>query len=291
MKILVTGAYGMLGRDFCSLLKANGFSIWEWDLPEHDITNINKTIEEILELKPDVVCHLAAYTNVDNAEKEPGRAFMVNVQGTWAIADACLQLDIPLLYISTDYVFDGTKNTPYEENDPPNPINYYGKTKYLGEEVIKSHLKKYFIVRTSWLFGTHGRNFVTTIIELARKNKEITVVNDQIGSPTYTYDLSEALLKVITSKYYGTYHITNSGFCSWYEFALEIKKLTGFTSSIIPITSDKLKRLAIRPLYSVLNNKKYRKRFGEVLRPWQKGLKAFLEGVGYEGDKISKTSR
>ncbi|MCS7258931.1 MAG: dTDP-4-dehydrorhamnose reductase [candidate division WOR-3 bacterium] len=281
MKVLVTGAYGMLGRDFCYLLKNQGFSIWEWDLPDHDITNVNKIISDIVDLKPDIVCHLAAYTDVDNAEKETGRAFMVNVQGTWAIANACFQIDIPLLFISSDYVFDGTKNTPYDENDQANPINYYGKTKYLGEEVIRSHLNKYFIVRTSWLFGKHGRNFVRTIIDLSCKRDKISVVNDQIGSPTYTKDLSEALLNLLTSTHYGIYHITNSGACSWYEFANEIKRLAQLSVEILPISSADLNRLAKRPAYSVLDNKRYKKQFGKTLRPWQEALKTFLSELNY----------
>jgi dTDP-4-dehydrorhamnose reductase len=276
MRILVIGAHGMLGQDFCKLLKENQNIVYEWDLPEHDITEAEQIINEIKELKPEIVCHFAAYTDVDKAEVETGKAFMVNVLGTWAISNACYKINKPLLYISTDYVFDGTKGTPYTEDDKPNPLNYYGKTKLLGEEVIKSHLKKFFIVRTARLFGTGGNNFVRKIIDLAKVQKSISVVHDQIGSPTYTKDLSLGIFKLVNSNHYGIYHITNQGSCSWYEFACEIKMQMKLDVQINPITSTEYSSKAARPKYSVLANAKYKKRFGEELRPWQAALQAYL---------------
>ncbi|MEO0076599.1 MAG: dTDP-4-dehydrorhamnose reductase [candidate division WOR-3 bacterium] len=276
MKFAIIGARGMLGTDFCTFLKYNNIVPIEWDLPEMDITNINQTIKQIVNAKPDIIFHFAAFTDVDEAEKNKSLAYSVNTLGTWAIAIAAKELKAKLLYMSTDYVFDGTKESAYLESDTPNPINYYGQTKFLGEKTIKEHLKKYFIVRTSWLFGKHGKNFVTTILNLAKEQECIEVVSDQIGCPTYTRDLCEPLLKIANSEHYGIYHLTNSGETSWYKFAQTIIKEENLINQIIPITSDKISRLAKRPANSVLENRNYQYFFKDSLRPWELALKDFL---------------
>lgn len=276
MKIGVIGAKGMLGTDFCEYLKTNNIKPIEWDLPEMDITDISRTIKEITRIKPNIILHFAAYSDVDGAEIEKSKAYAVNTLGTWAVALATKEIKAKLLYMSTDYVFDGKKDEYYLESDTPNPINYYGQTKLLGEKLIKDHLSKYFIVRTAWLYGKHGKNFVSTILTKAREQEYLEVVSDQVGSPTYTRDLCEHLDKLINSEHYGTYHLTNSGVCSWYKFACMIIKEAGLTNQILPISSDRINRPAKRPAYSVLKNFNYENLFMESLRPWEQALKDFL---------------
>lgn len=276
MKILVTGAKGMLGTDFCSYLKHNNIAPIEWDLPEMDITDINRTIKEIIRAKPDVILHFAAYTDVDGAEINKSQAYAVNTLGTWTVVIAAKEIKTKLLYMSTDYVFDGKKESSYLESDTPNPINYYGQTKLLSEKLIRDHLKKYFIVRTSWLFGRHGKNFVSTILKLAKEKDYLEVVSDQIGSPTYTRDLCEPLYKLINTEHYGIYHLTNSGVCSRYKFACAIIKEAGLNNQVLPITSDKINRPAKRPACSVLQNFNYENLFMDSLRTWELALKDFL---------------
>ncbi len=277
MKILVTGAKGMLGTDLCSLFRANNIEVIEWDLPGNDITDVKRTTSQIKRLDPDRIVHLAAYTDVDGCEVAKAKAYSVNVQGTWAIVIGAKDKNIPLLHISTDYVFDGEKEKPYLEDDVTYPINYYGLTKVQSEQIVKSKLKKFFIVRTSWLFGKSGKNFVKTILNIANEKEIIEVVKDQIGSPTYTKDLAQALLNVIQSDFFGIYHITNSGICSWFEFAQEIIKQADLNNKIIPITSDQFKRAAKRPKFSALNNHNYIKIFGTFLRPWREALTQYLK--------------
>ncbi|MEO0075416.1 MAG: dTDP-4-dehydrorhamnose reductase [candidate division WOR-3 bacterium] len=276
MRILVTGARGMLGTDLCVLLKQKQISPIELDLPKFDITNINQAINTIKQHKPEIIIHLAAFTDVDRAEENKADAYAVNTQGTWAVALAAQECKAKLLYISTDYVFDGSKNKPYHENDQPNPINYYGLTKLLGERAITQHLKQYYIVRTAWLFGKNGNNFVKTIIKLAQEKDDLEVVNDQIGSPTYTKDLSQAIYNLIQTDKYGIYHITNAGYCSWYEFACEIIKQAELNTQITPVSSDKINRKAKRPAYSVLDNHKYEQTCQDKLRSWQEALRYYL---------------
>lgn len=269
----------MLGTDLCALLRTNNIEVLEWDLPCHDITDVKKTIAQIKRLVPDRIIHLAAYTDVDGCEKEKAKAYAVNVQGTWAVVIGAKEADIPLLLISTDYVFDGEKEKPYLEDDSTNPINYYGLTKVQSEQIVKSKLKKFFIVRTSWLFGKAGKNFIQTILEIAKEKETIEVVNDQQGSPTYTVDLAHAVFKVIQSDFWGIYHITNTGVCSWFEFAQEIIKQVGLKNKVVPITSNQLKRVAKRPKLSTLNNHNYIKTFDEFLRPWREALAQYLKNL------------
>ena len=247
------------------------------DLQDLDITQ-SKAPEKIINLNPTLVIHLAAYTDVDACELNPDRAWKVNSMGTKNVALACQKLEIPILYISTDYIFDGEKCTPYVEWDPPDPISVYGATKLEGELWIKGLLDKYWILRTSGLYGKGGKNFVSAILENARKNHEIKVVSDQICSPTYANDLASAILQLtIHDSRFGVYHITNSEWTSWYEFAQGITEISKIRCSILPITSSELDRPAKRPMNSRLCNFMWERTFGKPLRNWKEALNEYLK--------------
>lgn len=288
MKILITGISGMLGIDLYQTLreKYEVTGLDRRDFPcspspsvnKIDITDLEALKELFFRLTPHFVIHAAAYTDVDGCEKDADKAYRVNALGTRNIALACQKLDIPLLYISTDFVFRGNKEAPYSEFDRPHPLNIYGKSKLAGENYVKSFLSRYFIVRTSWLYGRWGKNFVTTILKLAREKSILKVVDDQVGSPTYTKDLSQQIKRLVATELYGTYHITNSGRCSWYGFTKEIVKLAGIKEvEIVSITSEKLARPAPRPGFSVLENYCLRLTLGNGMRDWKEALKDFLK--------------
>ena len=270
MKILVTGAKGMLGQDLCPMLEDEGFEVVETNYENLNITN-SKQVKEILGLeKPDVVVHCAAFTNVDNAEEDLISVKLINAKGTENIAKFCGQSDITMVYISTDYVFDGTKKELYLPEDVPNPINNYGKTKLGGEKAVMKYCKKYYIARTSWLYGHHGPNFVETMISLATK-PELKVVDDQIGCPTWTVELANGILELIEDKCeYGIYHICGSGETSWYNFAKEIFKQMGLKVNLKPCTTEEFPRPANRPKHSSMDN-------DEFCRDWKLALKDYLE--------------
>lgn len=268
MKILVTGSNGMLGQDLCPILEDNGYEVVETDIDSLDITKEN-TCEKFLSQKlPEIVIHCAAYTNVDGAEEALDSARKINAEGTKNIAKSCQKIGATMIYISTDYVFDGQKNTPYTPKDTPNPINNYGLTKLQGEEFVKKFCDKYYIIRTSWLYGHHGNNFVETMLSLGRNKKELKVVNDQIGSPTWTVDLSNEIVKVL-DKDYGIYHISGSGETSWHDFAKEIFTQENLNVNLKPCSSEEFSRPAKRPKYSVLENEK-------ICRNWKLALKDYL---------------
>lgn len=278
MKVLVTGANGMLGQDLCPILEDVGAFVIETDVDTLDITDA-KTVEKVLtDIHPDMVVHCAAYTNVDKAEEDLKTSELINVTGTENIAESCAKLGITLVYISTDYVFDGTKTEPYTPEDRANPINNYGMTKYEGEEVVRSLCEKYYIARTSWLYGHHGKNFVETMIGMADR-KEIKVVDDQIGCPTWTVELANGIIKLL-SKPYGTYHVCGSGHATWYEFAKEIFKqyasLRGgeadaaILPNVKPCSTEEFPRPAKRPKYSIMAN-------DGICRNWQAALKDYME--------------
>jgi dTDP-4-dehydrorhamnose reductase len=275
MKVLVTGADGQLGYDVIKKLKELEIKHIGVDRENFDLTNENETKEFILNYKPDVVVHCAAYTDVDKAEVERNSCYKVNVEGTRYVAEASKKLDAKMLYISTDYVFDGQGNDPIEVNDKPNPINYYGETKYKGEEEVQKILDKYFIVRTSWVFGEHGDNFVKTMLKLGKERDEISVVADQYGSPTYTGDLSELIIEMIKTENYGIYHATNEGFCSWYEFAKQIFEFSNLVVKVEPITTYEFNSEAKRPKKSVLLNNLSKNNFSR-LDSYLNALKRFL---------------
>lgn len=267
MKVLLTGANGMLGQDLSPILEDVGAFVIETDTDNMDITDAELVENALTQVHPDFVIHCAAYTNVDKAEEEPEKADLINAKGTENIAKVCAKLDIPIVYISTDYVFDGTKTTPYTANDEPNPINVYGKTKLLGEEMVKKHCEKYYIARTSWLYGHYGKNFVETMISMA-KNEEIKVVDDQIGCPTWTVELANGILKLLSMPY-GTYHVCGSGETSWYGFAKEIYKQMNLNVNLKPCTTEEFSRPAKRPHHSVMDNKK-------ICRTWEAALHDYI---------------
>ncbi len=268
MKILVTGALGMLGQDLCPTLEDNGHEVIETDIQNMNITDREQCEKFVLEKAPDFIIHLAAYTNVDKAEDEPEKAELINAKGTENVARAAIKADIPIIAISTDYVFDGTKNSPYLPDDKTNPKSVYGKTKYEGEKFIVENCKKYYIARTSWLYGIHGKNFVDTMLKL--KDKDLKVVDDQTGTPTWTVDLSEALVKLF-DKPYGIYHLSGGGEpTSWYNFAKTIFEYANLKVNLSPCTSEEYPQKANRPKYSVMDN-------GGMLRDWRLALKEYLK--------------
>ena len=253
MKVLVTGVNGQLGYDVIKRLEIENIECLGVDIWDFDIADKHQVAKAIADYVPDVVVHCAAYTAVDRAEDERELCHKINVTGTQNIADACKAIDAKMVYISTDYVFDGEGEKPFEVTDKPNPINYYGQTKYEGELAVQSTLQKYFIVRISWVFGINGNNFVKTMLRLGKERDEISVVADQIGSPTYTYDLAKLLVEMIKTDKYGIYHATNEGYCSWYEFTCEIFKQAGINTKVIPIRTEDYPTKAKRPKNSRLS--------------------------------------
>lgn len=276
MNILITGSKGMLGHEILFQAQQLKHSVTEVGREELDITDIDAVKDFILSLKPDIVINCAAYTNVDACEDHDDIAMKVNAIGPRNLAIACELSGASLLHISTDYVFAGANPEPYSEFDTPNPQSAYGRSKYAAEQLIKSCCTRSYIVRTAWLYGIHGKNFVSTMLKLGASGKSLKVVNDQTGSPTYAPDLAEAILKLIEKPNYGTYHFTNSGYCTWYDFALEIFKQTNMDIEVTPCTTDEFPRPAKRPAYSKMLN-----RMGPIqgippLRSWKEGLSSYL---------------
>ena len=265
----------MLGIDLIQQLDKK-HEVIGFDIDEVDVRKAEATAY-VLREKPEFVFHLAAYTQVDRAEEEKEIAFGINVGGTQNVVNACKYLNAPLLFISTDYIFDGKKAAPYLETDDPHPINLYGNTKREAEKIVMDELDRWFIVRTSWLFGTHGKNFVTAIRRLAMEKDYLEVVDDQRGTPTYTKDLARALELFVDASSYGIYHITNKGNCTWFDFAREIIALTGSTAGVRPVASEKMKRQARRPANSVLDTKQFEEQFHYHMPTWQDALKRYLE--------------
>ena len=276
MKVLIIGSEGMLGHDLVDTLSAEN-EISTTTIDTLDITDINKTIKTVKEINPDVVVHAAAFTNVDGSESNQDLAYKVNVLGTRNVAVACSEADSALVYICTDYVFDGTKGSPYYEYDQTNPLSVYGKTKHLGEVYIRDILNKFYIVRTAWLYGFHGPNFVTTMLNLAKTNDTISVVSDQIGSPTYTVDLANAIAQLIKKPAYGIYHVTNSEHCSWYEYAQEIFDIAGIDIELKPVTTEEFGSPAPRPKYSVLENYNWKMEGFQEIRSYKEALRAYMD--------------
>lgn len=267
MVVLVTGAKGMLGQDLCPILEDSGFDVIETDMYNLDITDELAVNRFIAETKPDFIIHCAAYTDVDKAEEDFKTAELVNVKGTEYLSKAAARNNATLVFISTDYVFDGTKGSPYLPNDKPNPINNYGLTKLKGEEAVIKYCEKYFIIRTSWLYGHHGKNFVETMISL--KDKELKVVDDQIGCPTWTVELSNGIVKLINQGIYGTYHVCGSGKTTWYRFAKKIFELMKLEVNLLPIKTLEFPSSVKRPAYSVMDN-------NNILRKWEVALNDYL---------------
>jgi dTDP-4-dehydrorhamnose reductase len=284
LKIALIGSTGMLGIDVNAALKGVNFLIKNYNSKNLDIADAKKVYEALSAFKPDYIINCAAYTDVDGAETEKEKADAVNNIGVQNLADAALALGSRIVQISTDYVFGGTKKTPYIEDDDPGPINEYGLSKLRGEESLKNSGASYIILRTSWLYGRNGKNFVNTILKLADSKKKIEVVDDQFGSPTYTKDVAYAISEIIIkdNSKNEIYHLTNGGVASWYKFAVEIVNIFKRTNcEIIPVTSDKFVRPAKRPVYSALDNSKIKEDYNIELRPWKDALKKYCNDIGY----------
>lgn len=278
MKILITGSSGMLGSDLVDILSRRHEVVTSGSL---DIRDLEGVMELLRETRPDAVVHAAAFTDVDCAETERDTAYQVNVLGTRNIAAAASAVGSSILYISTDYVFDGEKGDGYLEFDEPNPLNFYGKTKYLGEVSVRELSERFYIVRTSWLFGRNGRNFVGTMVELAERGHEISVVDDQYGSPTYTRDLAASIGNLLERPAYGVYHLTNSGQCSWYEFAIDIFNELGMEVCLKPVKSHEFPRPARRPSFSVLRNYNWSMEGFKPLRNYRDALRDYIKDAGF----------
>lgn len=268
-KILVTGANGMLGQDLCPILEDEGYEVVETDVHNLDITKYDVVKNVLSKEVPDIIIHCAAYTNVDKAEEDIDTARLINSVGTENIAKVCSDMDVILVYISTDYVFPGDGNRPYKPEDAPSPLNNYGLTKFEGEEAVRKYCQKYYIARTSWLYGVHGKNFVETMLSLADKT-ELKVVDDQVGCPTWTVELANGIVKLLRGGEFGTYHICGGGCTSWYGFAKEIFERTKMSVNLIPCSTNEFPRPAKRPHYSVMDN-------AGICRDWKVALKDYLK--------------
>ncbi len=277
MKVLVTGVNGQLGYDVVKVLKSRQIECIGVDMNDFDITDKTAAAEYIKNYAPDAVVHCAAYTAVDRAEDDRETCFEVNAAGTENIAKACRDIDAKMLYVSTDYVYGGSGTEPFEPTDPTDPKNVYGKTKLEGENAVRASLDRYFIVRTSWVFGINGNNFVKTMLRLGAEREMLTVVDDQIGSPTYTPDLARLICDLIVTDKYGIYHGTNENYCSWAEFAAEIMKKGGRNCVIKPIPSSEYPVKAERPLNSRLSKKCLDDAGIDRLPAWQDALNRYFE--------------
>lgn len=277
MKVLVTGAKGQLGSDLMAALHAAKIPALGIDREDVDLTDHTAVSTVMHREHPTHVIHCAAYTAVDQAQREPELCYRINVTATGNLAALCRELNAVMVYISTDYVFDGSGDRPWEVEDQPNPQTVYGQTKLAGELALKAQLSTYFIVRIAWAFGIHGKNFINTMLCLAQTQSEVRVVSDQFGSPTSTADLSQLLIRMIQTDRYGTYHATNEGFCSWAEFAQAIFKTAGLSMRVIPIPSEDYPTPAKRPKNSRLSKASI-EGFGR-LPTWQDALDRYLHAL------------
>ncbi len=285
MKFFITGVNGQLGYDVKRELLERGYTdILAPTRVDLDITNEDAVKKMIREYRPSVIFHCAAYTAVDKAEEEQEKCYQVNVLGTKYLTEAAKEVGAKIIYISTDYVFDGTKEGLYQVEDKVNPVNYYGKTKYLGENFIREY-DNHIIVRISWVFGINGKNFIRTMLNLAESRKELNVVCDQIGSPTYTKDLAGLLVNMFLSNVKGLYHVTNEGYCSWYEFAEFIFKESRKKVKVHPILTKDYKTIAKRPLNSKLSKESLDDIGMKRLPEWQDAVKRYIRELKKEGVK------
>jgi len=279
MRIVITGANGQLGRTLRKMLEARGDTVIPTDVPEFDITN-HKIVEQLADLSPTLIIHPAAMTNVDGCARDPDLAFKVNAFGTQNVAHACLRCNADMVYVSTNEVFDGQTGRPYNEDDPPHPVNPYGSSKRAGEQMAARYVKKLYVVRTAWLYAPGGSNFPTKLIAAADAGKELRYVTDEISNPTYAPDLAEAIVQLIQTRAYGIYHFTNAGYCSRYDFAQEILHLSGRGDiPIHPITLADYPRPSTVPPFAPLANTKGVE-LGIELRTWQEALRAYFAECG-----------
>lgn len=283
MRALVTGVKGQLGHDVMNELAKRGYEGVGVDVEEMDITDAAAVDRVIKESHVDSVVHCAAWTAVDAAEDNVEICRKVNALGTENIAKVCKELDIPMIYFSTDYVFDGQGTRPWEPDDPVvEPLNVYGLTKYEGEQAVEKYLDKYYIVRIAWVFGVNGKNFIKTMLNLGKTHDTLTVVNDQVGTPTYTYDLSCLVVDMLEKQEYGKYHVTNEGgYISWYDFAKEIFRQAGMDVTVNPVSSDAYPAKAKRPANSRLEKKKLDEHGFDRLPTWQDALARYLKEIEF----------
>ena len=279
MRILLLGHKGMLGSDLFLKLSVQ-HEVIGMDKEEIDIVSPDECVQAIKETAPSVVINAAAYTNVDGCETAEEECFAVNAEAVKNIAQACRNKNIRIIHFSTDYVFDGAAQQPYKEDDQCNPVNAYGASKLAGERYLQSLADDYLLIRTSWLYGVKGKNFVQTILEKAKTTSTLSVVDDQVGSPTYTKDLAAAVDLLISQNLKGIFHLTNRGSCSWYQFAVKILQESGLDDAkVIPIKSNQLPRPALRPAYSVLSMQKFISATGKTMQPWQLALQDYLKSI------------
>ena len=280
MRILVTGVKGQLGYDVMNELAKRGHTGIGVDVEEMDITDAAKVEQVIKASDVEAVIHCAAYTAVDAAEDNVEICHKINAEGTENIAKVCKELDLKMIYISTDYVFNGEGTRPWEPDDEREPLNVYGQAKYEGELAVEKYLEKYYIVRIAWVFGVNGKNFIKTMLNLSETHDELSVVNDQIGSPTYTYDLAKLLVDMVETDKYGRYHATNEGLCTWYEFATEIFRQAGKEIAVHPVTSEQFPSKAKRPHNSRMSKDKLEANGFDRLPTWQDALNRYLKAIG-----------
>ncbi|KUO59863.1 MAG: NAD(P)-dependent oxidoreductase [Gracilibacter sp. BRH_c7a] len=281
MHVVVCGSGGMLATDVSMIFNQRGHQVSDLSIKDLDITKLEEVRFRLKALQPDLVFNASGFTNVDQCESEPDLAYQVNCLGTRNLAVVSDELGAAMVHMSTDYVFEGKSNKPYREYDSVNPLNIYGKSKYDGELMVRQHCRHHYIVRTSWLFGNRSNNFVLTMLRLAKERKLLSVVNDQMGSPTYTKDLADAIAELVEKPAFGTYHLTNSDCCTWFRFTQEILELAEIGNvSVEPITTEQLKCPAKRPKYSVLDNYVWRLDGHKVLRSYREALIAYLVEEG-----------
>ena len=279
MKLLVTGVRGQLGHDVVKECEKRGITAIGVDIEEMDITDAAACEKVIKEAKVDAVIHCAAYTAVDAAEDNIELCRKINAEGTENIVKVCRELNIKMMYFSTDYVFNGKGDRPWKTDDERSPLNVYGQTKYEGELAVENSLEKYFILRIAWVFGVNGKNFIKTMLRLGKEKGAVSVVNDQIGSPTYTADLAVLAVDMIQTDKYGTYHATNEGLCSWYEFACQIFNEANMDVKVTPVSSDAFPAKAKRPSNSRMDKSKLTENDFSPLPGWQDALKRYLKEI------------
>lgn len=284
--ILVTGSSGQLGYDLVRLLKKKEVQVIPCSHETLDITNSEDVKEYFEQVIPTVVIHCAAYTNVDLSESDVDYTYKVNAIGTRNVTVAAESVGAKIVYLSTDYVFDGESGVPYHEFMPTSPLGIYGQSKLAGENFITSLATKYFIVRTSWIFGSNGNNFVQTMLKLSREKDSLNVVNDQRGCPTYSIDLANCILNLIKTDYYGIYHVSNSGSCTWFEFAVAIFEEARVEIRVNPVSTEEFPRLAKRPSYSVLDHMALRLNGMPEMRHWREALRSYLKASNSIEEKV-----
>lgn len=275
MKILVAGAYGQLGTSIVRRISSQ-HQVFAYSSQQLDIRSEEQVLQIVREIKPTIIINCAAYNNVNQAELYTNEAKLVNEVGAYNLAKAAEFIQATLIHISTDYVFDGNKKSPYVEEDIPNPLNIYGMTKYRGEQLIQDICSRYIIIRTSWLYSEKNNNFVHTILRLVKEKERLNIISDHLGTPTYTEELAEAIERLIHEGANGLYHCSGNGFCSWYDFAREIVRLAKIECDIQPISALDYQELAKKPSYSVLDKSKFEKTTGYQMKEWQETLKLYF---------------